>query len=297
MQKSRNIKRDSNFVPAKTISISLDKKLTRLRSILRRTGGCAVAFSGGVDSSVLLAAARETLGDRCLAVIGVSALTARHEREAALAWLRRAGIPHRILRTQEMQDPKFTANPEDRCFYCKRRLFIGIRRLAAAGGLAYVAEGSNRDDRAQIRPGRRALAELGILRPLDQAGLGKSEIRELARKVYRIPIADKPSTPCLATRVAFGVPVTTARLRQAEAMEEFLHGRGFKICRARIHPGLLRLELGPGEERRLLEPKLRRACIAQAKKLGFAQVTLDLQGYRSGSGHEMSSPRKRGSRN
>lgn len=268
------------------LSPSLKRKLDRLRAGLRRTGGCAVAYSGGVDSSVLLAAAHEMLGDRCLAVIGASPVIGRREQAAALDWLRRRRIPRRIVRFRPLADQRFTANSERRCYYCKRGLFEQVKRTAATQGLTRVAEGSNADDRAQIRPGRRAAAELGVLRPLERAGLRKSEIRELARTVYRLPMAEKPSASCLATRVAFGLRITPARLRQAERMEDFLHDRGFRVFRARIHPGLLRLEFGPLEEKRFLRPEMRRVCTAFAKKLGFAQITLDLQGFRSGSAHE-----------
>jgi len=268
------------------LSPVLAAKLKKLHRLLQRTGGCAVAYSGGVDSSLLLAAARETLGDRCLAVIGLSPVNGRREQEAALAWLKQSRTPYVAVRTRELADRRFCANPENRCYFCKRGLFQLIRKTAVAHGLHQVAEGSNADDPKQIRPGRKAMEELGVLRPLEQAGLGKAEIRELARKVYRLPVAAKPSNPCLASRVAFGLRLTSARLRQVEAMENFLQAQGFRIFRARVHPGVLRIELGPGEEQRLLRPAVRRDCIAEARRLGFVQVTLDLQGFRSGSGHE-----------
>jgi len=280
------------------LPMTLAAKLDRLRRSLQATRGCVVAYSGGVDSSLLLAVAREQLGDRCLAAIGVSPVIGARESRTAIAWLRRTRTPHVVLRTREWRDPKFRVNPEDRCYHCKLGLFRRMQGLASRRGLPQVAEGSNRDDRDQVRPGQRAVTELGILRPLDQAGLRKAEIRRLARAVYRLPMADKPSNPCLASRIAFGTSVTPERLRQVERMEDWLHAQGFRIFRARLHPGLLRLELGPAEERRLLQPEPRRACVAAARRLGFTQVTFDLQGFRSGSAHETARPvsRRVGSR-
>lgn len=265
----------------------LKTKLARVRRALLRTGGCAVAFSGGVDSGLLTAIAHETLGDRCLAVLGVSPVEEARETAAALAWLRRAGIPHAVVHPGEMQDARFRANPENRCYYCKGHLLRAVRTAAAARGLRFVADGSNAEDRRQIRPGRRALAEAGALRPLESAGLTKAEIRVLAGTVYGLPMAEKPSNPCLASRVAFGLTITPELLRRIEAMEAFLRRRGLRTFRARVHPGeLLRLELGPDGLARLGEPAFRRACAARAKRLGFVQVTADLQGFRSGSGHD-----------
>ncbi len=263
----------------------LSRKLQRLRRALRATGGCVVAYSGGVDSGLLLAVAREQLGDRAVAALDASPRFARRETDLARDWLRRSGAPHVVLRTA-VRHPRFAANAADRCYHCKRALFRGLLALAARRGLGRVVEGSNRDDRAQVRPGRRAGAELGVLRPLDQAGLTKAEVRVLARRCYHLPMAGKPSQSCLATRLPPGSRLTPGRLRRVERMEDRLHALGFRIFRARLRPGEFRLELGPGEEERLLRPRIRRACLAAARDLGVARVTLDLQGFSTGGAPE-----------
>jgi len=268
------------------MSPELSARLERLREILRGTGGCAVAYSGGVDSSLVLAAARETLGDRCLAVIATSSTYARRECEAAIAWVREQGIPHVVIHSEELDVPGFRENPPDRCYHCKRELFTRVRAEADAHGLPCVADGTNADDMADYRPGARAAAELAVLSPLRDAGLTKADIRTIAREVYRLPVADKPAMACMASRFPYGSAITRDKLAQVEALEDLLRDIGFKVYRARHHGAIVRLELGPDEMEAMSRAETRSRIVAFAKALGFSYVTLDLEGYRPGSMNE-----------
>lgn len=267
-----------------------DQKLKNLKQILRDTGGCAVAYSGGVDSTLLLAVAREVLEDRCLAVIATSSTYPKREFEAATCWLNDQGIPHAIIESEELDIAGFSDNPPDRCYFCKKELFGKIRREAEARGLRAVADGSNADDVNDFRPGSIAAAELGVISPLRQAGLTKDEIRLISREIYGLPTADKPSMACMSSRFPYGSKITRDKLRQVEDVEDFLFEKGFRTLRARHHGDLLRLELGPDEIRLMHDPELRSACVEFAKERGFDYVTLDLEGFRSGS---MNEPLKR----
>jgi len=262
------------------------EKLARLRDILRKTGGCAVAYSGGVDSSLVLAVARDVLGDRCLAVIATSSTYARRECEAAIAWVQQQGIPYVAIESEELDVPGFRDNPPDRCYYCKKELFTRVREQAAAHGLDHVADGTNADDVHDWRPGMRAAEELGVLSPLKEAGLTKDDIRSIAREAYRLPMADKPAMACMASRFPYGSTITREKLRQVEEVEALLAQQGFEVYRARHHGDILRLELGPGEMECIQRPEVREACVRLAKAQGFTYVTLDLEGYRTGSMNE-----------
>lgn len=261
-------------------------KLARLRAILRETGGCAVAYSGGVDSSLVLAVARDVLGERCLAVIATSSTYARVECQDAIAWVESQGIRHVAIDSEELDVPGFRDNPPDRCYHCKHELFTKVREQAEAHGLAAVADGSNADDAGDYRPGMRAATELGVLSPLKQAGLTKDDIRTLAREVYRLPVADKPAMACMASRFPYGSTITRGKLGQVEAVEDWLRGHGFAIFRARHHGDMLRLELGPDEMDLVERAVIRDALVACGKAQGFHYVTLDLEGYRTGSMNE-----------
>ena len=267
-------------------------KLERLRRILKKTGGCAVAFSGGVDSSVVLSASYEVLGDRCLAVIATSSTYPEREFKRALEWVERVGIPHVVIASEELDIPEFSCNPTDRCYYCKKELFEKIGEQARSHGLSHVADGSNADDVGDYRPGMTAARELKVLSPLKEAGLTKDDVRTLAREVYRLPVADKPSMACLASRFPYGSEITRSKLGQVEQIEIFLEQQGFRVFRARHHGDILRLELGPEEMATMLNGDLRQEFILLAKELGFTYVTLDLEGYRTGSMNEQLSKEK-----
>ena len=196
------------------------KKLNKLKKILRETEGCAIAFSGGVDSSLLLTVADEVLGNRCLAVIATSSTYPQREYEQAVDWAKNNNIPHVIIASEELDIPEFSANPTDRCYYCKKELFAKVKEQADKYGLNCVADGSNADDVGDYRPGMNAACELGVLSPLKEASLTKEDIRTIAKEVYHLPMADKPSMACLASRFPYGSAITDDKLNQIEHIKQ-----------------------------------------------------------------------------
>jgi len=262
------------------------KKLEKLKGILGETGGCAIGFSGGVDSTLLVAVAHEALGDRCHAVISTSSTYARRECEQAISWISDQGIPFTVIESEELDIPGFSDNPPDRCFHCKHELFCRIAEVGAALGLKQVADGTNADDESDYLPGRRAAKELGVLSPLLEAGMTKQDIRDIAREVYDLPVADKPAMACLASRFPYGEKITRDKLEQTQAIEEYLQDQGFRVYRARHHGDIIRIETGPDEVEKLMVPEMRRKIVELAKEQGFLYVTLDMEGYRTGSMNE-----------
>ena len=263
----------------------LDEKLTRLRSTLREIGSAAVAFSSGVDSTFLLRVAHEELGDRVVAVTVRAPAFPKRELDEASAFCRAENIRHEILDSDEFSVPGFADNPPDRCYHCKKAIFGEIGALARAFGLAAVVEGSNVDDDGDYRPGRRAIAELGVKSPLRDAGLTKSEIRELSRAMG-LPTADKPSFACLASRFPYGERITAAGLERVGRAEQWLldAGLGLTQLRVRSHGDMARIEVPPDEIPRIAAHAAEIA--AAMKESGFAYAALDLQGYRTGSMNE-----------
>jgi uncharacterized protein len=264
---------------------SPEVRALRLRAEIRALGSCVVAYSGGVDSSVVLAIAHAELGARALAVIGRSATYAASELEAALRQARGLGIEPRVIATAELDDPRFANNPSNRCYFCKGELYQQLTALARAEGYAAVLDGTNADDLADHRPGRRAADEHAVRSPLAEFGLSKADVRALAVELG-LPSSDKPAMPCLSSRFPYGSQITEAQLRQVEAGESWLRERGFRDVRLRHHGTVARLELETHELARLVEGPLRAECVAYFKGLGFAYVALDLQGFRSGSLNE-----------
>lgn len=265
------------------IPAELREKRDRLLDLLRSFGSCAVAFSGGLDSAVLAKAAHAALGDRAVAVTGVSASLAAGELEDCRRLAAQIGIRHVVLETDELRNPLYQRNLPDRCYFCKTELFTKMGDWAGKLGVSVVVDGSNRDDRGDHRPGMTAARERGVRSPLAECDLSKEEIRLLA-KDWGLPIWDKPASPCLSSRIAYGEAVTPERLAMVERAERFLREQGFRLLRVRYHKGdLARIEVPVEELSRLLEPALRESLVEELTAAGFKFVTLDLMGFRSGS--------------
>ena len=263
----------------------MEEKGRQLEELLKEMRGVLVAFSGGVDSSVLLAAAHNALGDLAVAATGTSASVPAHDLESARTIATRLGVRWITFESGELDDLHYKANPHNRCYFCKKSTFTRLLEKASEEGLPFVVEGSNTDDLSDIRPGMAALRELGIRSPFLEVGIDKQMIRRLA-KHYGLPNWDKPSSACLASRIPFGELITPERLERIDRSESLLRHMGFRQLRVRDHGTLARVEILPEDMGRMLENGLREAVIAACKDAGYIFVTLDLQGYRTGAMNE-----------
>ena len=277
-------------------------KLDHLRDLLRGYGSCVIAYSGGVDSVFLAKVAHDVLSERSLAVIADSASLPRAEFQEALALGEQFGFPVRVVKTKEFNNADYLANPINRCYFCKHELFTELEPLARAEGFAVIAYGENASDVGDFRPGAQAAGEFQVRAPLKEAGLSKTEIRELSAALG-LPTADKPQMACLSSRIPYGESVSPAKLSMIERAEAVLRGLGFHDVRVRHHelgnlpeipppadrdtaklrPSLARIEVGPSELPRLLEAALYGKVASELKQIGYTHVTLDLEGYRRGS--------------
>ncbi len=260
----------------------LEIKKKYLISLLRKAGKIALAFSGGVDSTFLLQSAYEALGNHVIALTARSPLHPAMEIEFAIAFAKQLGVRHSIINTNELAISSFAQNTMDRCYICKKNLFRKIKKISMEAGIETVAHGANLDDLDDFRPGFRAAREMGVIAPLIDARMTKSEIRILSKQMG-LPTWNRPSMSCLATRIPYAAPITLKRLKKIEQAEDFILSSGFNTCRVRYHDEIARIEVLTEDMHKFQNTKCRKAIIKQFEKIGFKYVTMDLEGYVQGS--------------
>ena len=268
------------------VALAATAKEERLRQIFRGLNSVIVAYSGGVDSSYVAYVANAELGPRAICITGESASLPSYQRTQIEEVVKRFGFHHEVIETEELESPGYRANNADRCFFCKDELYMKLEAVARARGIEIIVDGSTTDDLGDYRPGRQAATQHEVRSPLIEVGLSKSEIRELSR-LASLPTWDKPASPCLSSRIAYGTTVTIERLSKVDRGEEILREFGFREFRVRHHDQLVRLEISPAEMDRVLNKEIVNELASRFRELGFKYVTLDLQGFRSGSMNEV----------
>jgi pyridinium-3,5-biscarboxylic acid mononucleotide sulfurtransferase len=261
---------------------SAAEKENELRLLMRQLGRVLVAYSGGVDSTYLAFIASSELGEGATCVMGLSESVPAYQREEAEAAARSGGFSFITLETSELSDTNYAANPVNRCYFCKNELYTKLRAFATDVSAEHILDGTNSDDLADHRPGRAAADELSVRSPLAELGFSKEDIRERSR-AHRLVSSEKPSSPCLASRIAYGVPVTVERLSQVERAEAVMRSHGFVEFRVRVHRDLARIEISPADFPKILDEAVLAGVRKGLKLLGFSYITLDLEGFRSGS--------------
>ena len=269
-----------------TPAAALTGKVAGLQTLLREMEHVVVCFSGGVDSSYLLAEAVGALGDKAVALTAVSPSLAPEEGADARRLAEGIGARHLLIDTHELDDPRYAANPANRCYFCKTELYGKAVDEAASLGIVNILDGFNVDDRGDHRPGRRAARERGVRSPLDELGFTKADIREAARRMG-LSVWDKPALACLSSRFPYGTAITPEKLTQVHRCERVLRELGFRVCRVRYHNEVARIEAAPDEFDRLLQPGIRETIVRRFKETGFTYVSIDLQGYRAGALNEV----------
>jgi pyridinium-3,5-biscarboxylic acid mononucleotide sulfurtransferase len=267
------------------VALDATAKEERLRELFRGLDSVIVAYSGGVDSSYVAYIANAELGPRAICITGQSASLPAYQREEIDRVVERFGFHHEIIHTEELENPGYRANNADRCFFCKDELYTKLESVARSRNIQHIVDGSTVDDLNDYRPGRQAATQHAVRSPLIEVGLSKSEVRELSRRV-ELPTWDKPASPCLSSRIAYGTTVTIERLGKVDRGEEILREFGFREFRVRHHDKLVRLEIAQSEMDRVLRKDVIDQLAARFRELGFKYVTLDLQGFRSGSMNE-----------
>lgn len=262
--------------------LDLKNKKNRLDLTLKDFDSLMVAFSGGVDSALLLAVAHEALGRKVTAITAISDIHPAKEREAAIEFTKKLDIKHILLKSKEMNHPDFVANRKDRCYICKKILFKDILTIAAQLGIENVAHGANIDDLKDFRPGLKAAHELGVIAPLIEAKLTKDDIRLLSKEIY-LTEWNKPAMSCLATRIPYGTPITREALEMVEQAEDVLFGLGFITCRVRLHGNVARIEVNQEDFTKILDERIRQIVVGRFRTIGFCHIAVDLEGYIQGS--------------
>ncbi len=274
-----------NSSSVEALDAETQARYEHLQAILRTMESVLVAYSGGVDSALLLKVAHDVLGERAIGAIASSPAYAEEETSEAIAVARQMGIPLITLQTHELEDERYVANDVNRCYFCKTELFSKLEPLAKQYNLRYIAYGVNKDDDGDFRPGQRAAREFGVRGPLKEAGMGKREIRAVAR-LLNVPVWDKPSLACFSSRIPYGSKVDVTSLQMIYKAEKLLHDLGFHQLRVRHHDKIARIEVERAEMSRLIEEEMSRVVTDGLRKIGYTYVTIDLLGYRTGSMNE-----------